>query len=98
MPVAAWRRSRRKTAKKGAFGTRVTGVSTRRHALREGIRSTSLAGMGTRVRSWKVAILAARSSDDMAALREVGHSLYLSRHQSQHKHSRRCRGSRSIFL
>ena len=68
MPVAAWRRSRRKTAKKGAFGTRVTGVSTRRHVLREGSRSTSLAGMGTRVRSWKVAILAARSSDDMAAV------------------------------
>ena len=33
-----------------------------------GSRSTSLAGMDTRVRSWKVAILAARSSDDLAAL------------------------------
>ena len=46
---------------------RVTGVSTRRDALRKGRGSITPAGMETRVWSYEVANLAAKSSDDVAA-------------------------------
>ena len=45
----------------------MTGVSTRRVALRKGRGSITPAGTETRIWSYEVANLAAKSSDDVAA-------------------------------